>query len=244
MDRLLAATARAEASHFWFRGFRSFVGPLVARAVQGVQAPMLLDCGCGTGHNVAWLAGFGRAAGFDLNWSGLVAGRRAGRRGLARGSVVAAPFQSSRFDVVTSFDVLYMLDEETERRALDEMRRVLRPGGALIVNVAAMPVLHGDHSRLSTERRRYTRPVLRDRLEGAGFEIDTLTHTNAALFPLMLATRAGQRLKGTRAEESDIQMPPRVINEALTAVLRAEAALVQHVTLPVGSSLLALARKR
>ncbi len=244
MDRLLAATARAETAHFWFRGFRRFVAPLVERAVQGVAHPTLLDCGCGTGHNVAWLARFGSAAGFDLNWSGLVAGHRAGRRGLARGSVAAAPFQSSRFDVVTSFDVLYMLDDETERRALAEMHRLLRPGGALVVNVAAMPVLHGDHSRLSTERRRYTRPLLRGRLADAGFTVETLTHTNATLFPLMLAARVGQRLKGASAQESDIQLPPRALNESLAAVLATEAALVRHISLPFGSSLLALARKR
>ena len=136
-----------------------------------------------------------------------------------------------------------MLDEETERRALAEMHRLLRPGGALIVNVAAMPVLHGDHSRLSTERRRYTKPLLRARLEGAGFEVERLTHTNATLFPLMLAARVGQRLKGARPQESDIEVPPRAINEALSAMLAAEAALVQYVSLPVGSSLLALARK-
>src|SRR6516162_590345 len=49
MDRLLAATRAVERDHFWFRGFRRFVTPLVADAVAGRSAPRLLDCGCGTG---------------------------------------------------------------------------------------------------------------------------------------------------------------------------------------------------
>ena len=46
--RLLEATARAERDHFWFRGFRRFVEPLVADAARGAS-PEILDCGCGTG---------------------------------------------------------------------------------------------------------------------------------------------------------------------------------------------------
>jgi hypothetical protein len=45
MDQLLDATARAEREHFWFRGFRRFVEPLLARAVAGTNSPRILDCG-------------------------------------------------------------------------------------------------------------------------------------------------------------------------------------------------------
>jgi hypothetical protein len=68
MDRLLEATARAERDHFWFRGFRRFVEPLVARAAaprpgpgRAGRDPDILDCGCGTGHNLVMLRRYGRA---------------------------------------------------------------------------------------------------------------------------------------------------------------------------------------
>src|SRR5215213_9109365 len=80
MDRLLELTYRAEQSHFWFRGFRSYVRPELARAVQGRSAPRLLDCGCGTGSNLAMLEEFGDAFGFDLTWNGLAFARTMGRR--------------------------------------------------------------------------------------------------------------------------------------------------------------------
>ena len=71
MDRLLELTYRAEQSHFWFRGFRAYVRPEIARAVNGLARPRLLDCGCGTGSNMKMLEEFGEVFGFDLTWNGL-----------------------------------------------------------------------------------------------------------------------------------------------------------------------------
>src|SRR5262245_38426742 len=167
MDDLLRATATAEARHFWFRGFRAFVTPLLARASRqrtGDGVARLLDCGCGTGANLTLLNRFGRAYGFDLSAQGLKFGRQSGRTLLARASVTAAPFPSGAFDIVTSFDVLYALDDRAEREAIQEMYRLIKPGGFALVNVAAMNVLRGDHSVLSREVRRYSRADLRARL--------------------------------------------------------------------------------
>src|SRR5512142_1239524 len=114
MEHLLRATARAEARHFWFRGFRQYITPLIRRAMRDRRAGRALDCGCGTGANVDLLSRFGSAWGFDLSMAGLQLGREAGRTRLARASVTAAPFPSGAFDLVTSFDVLYALDGLTE----------------------------------------------------------------------------------------------------------------------------------
>src|SRR5258708_6167707 len=144
MEHLLRATARAEARHFWFRGFRAFVLPLLRDATARRPNLRLLDCGCGTGANVDLLERFGRAYGFDRSAVGLRIGRDAGRTRLARADVSAIPCGDAAFDGVASFDVLYSLDDRDERAALVEMHRVLKPGGFLIVNVAAMEMLRGD----------------------------------------------------------------------------------------------------
>lgn len=246
MDRLLEATYRAEVRHFWFRGFRAFVRPLLARATAGVSRPRILDAGCGTGANLALLAEYGDTWGLDLNRTGLAFAVGAGHRRLARATVAAIPFADGSFDLVTSFDVLYALPEEDEGAAVREMARVLKPGGWLVVNVAAMRALRGHHSVLAGELRRYDRPMLRGLLDGAGFEIHRLTYTNATLFPLMLGVRLLQRATGFSTEadtEADIRIPAAPINGLLTAALRTEASLVRHVPMPFGSSLLCLARK-
>jgi SAM-dependent methyltransferase len=243
MDELLEATARAEQHHFWFRGLRRFVTPLLAEAVEGSSCAAILDCGCGTGHNLAMLRRYGHAFGIDLTASGLAYAHGKGERAVAQASVVALPFTTASFDLVTSFDVIYSLPDDAERAAMSEMFRVLRPGGHVVINVAAMALLTGNHSVLSGEVRRYSRAGLTRVLQAAGFEVRRITYTNATILPALTAVRLVQRISGHKESTREISVPPRPVNEALAAVLGAEAAALQLVNMPFGSSLLALARR-
>jgi SAM-dependent methyltransferase len=246
MEHLLRATARAEADHFWFRGFRLFVTPLLRQATKDRQNPLILDCGCGTGNNLVLLGRFGRAYGFDLTAIGLKIGREAGRSRLARATVTAVPFPANTFDIVTSFDVLYSLEDRDEKAAVAEMFRVAKPGGFVVVNVAAMEALRGDHSVLSREVRRYDRASLARLLTQAGFSIERLTYTNAILFPAMALARAAQRRRGLSTEEhadQEIRVPAAPVNLMLSAALTVESWWLRVVDNPFGSSLLCLARK-
>jgi SAM-dependent methyltransferase len=246
VEHLLRATARAETQHFWFRGFRAFVTPLLRHAAEGRRTPRLLDCGCGTGANLELLDTFGHAYGFDLTEAGLRIGRQAGRTRTARASVTAVPFPTAAFDIVTSFDVLYSLTDADEQTAIAEMYRLLKPGGFALVNVAAMRILRGDHSVLSHEVRRYSRADLRNRMEQAGFFVQRLTYTNATLFPALAIVRSIQRRRGLRTEQDavgEISVPPAPVNAIMTAVMRLEALWLRAFDAPFGSSLLCLARK-
>jgi len=246
LDRLLEATYLAEQHHFWFRGFARFVQPLVEAAVKGVARPEILDCGCGTGANMKRLSRYGRVTGFDISHHGLQFAHSYDQRRIVRASITDIPFASGSFDLVTSFDVLSTLDDTMERQALAEIRRVLRPRGALVVNTAALRFLHGQHAVFASEIRRLSRRQLRAALEAAGFQISRLTYTNFSLLPLMIPVRLSQRLMGLSTPEetgADISTPAAPVNAMLSALLAAEAFALKFVNMPLGSSLLALARK-
>ena len=247
MDALLERTFQAEQQHFWFRGFKRFVGPLLAQATEGRTNPRLLDAGCGTGANLPFLQEYGTPFGLELYWRGLRFGRERGLQRLTQGTVTHLPFATGSMDVVLSFDVLYCLPTPEERAAIAEMYRVLRPGGALIVNVAAMAMLRGDHSMLGGEVRRYSRRELREKLEGAGFRVTRATYTNAVLFPITAPLRFAQRLRGLKTGDEnrgDFYLPPAPVNALLSGALAVESALVAAgMNMPVGSSVLCLARK-
>jgi SAM-dependent methyltransferase len=246
VEHLLRATALAEKQHFWFRGFRSFITPLIEQVAAGRTDLRILDCGCGTGANLDLLNRFGRAYGFDFTETGLRIGREAGRTLTARADVTAVPFPDARFDLVTSFDVLYALQTPEARRAVTEMYRLLRPGGYALINVAAMNMLRGDHSVLGHEVQRFSRSGLRELVKSGGFNVVRITYTNATLFLPMALVRGLQRRRGLPAEasaHSDISIPPAPINAALSGVLLLESVWLRFADEPFGSSLLCLARK-
>lgn len=221
--------------------------PAIARALDGVAGAQILDCGCGTGSNLEMLQPYGRAVGFDLTAIGTRFARGHGHR-VAQASIDAIPFQGGTFDLVTSFDVFQCLPEPVEQAAIKEIARVLKPGGWVLLHVAALEVLHGKHSVLSEEVRRYTPARLRSIVEHGGFAIERLTFDHMSLLPLMLPVRMWHRItaEGGKVEagEGEITVPVAPVNMALTALVSLEAMVLRAVNMPIGSSLMCLARKR
>ena len=252
MDDLLDLTSRVEATHFWFRGFRRFVAPAVHEIAGTRRDLRLLDCGCGTGYNlVSLLHPYGRAFGFDLTPGGLMHAKATGFP-VARADMSRIPFQSGRFDIVTSFDVFQYVQDDFA--VMKELARVLKPGGGLVVTAAALDVLRGGHAGTWPEVRRYTTSRMRAIVEGAGLQVHRLTYLFASLFPAMLAVRmmgrdAGQSGTGSSDPPAgpdtdwEMQVPSAPINTALAWMLSGEAALSRHIPMPVGSSVLVVATK-
>ncbi len=243
MERLLAATARAEDTHFWFLGLRRTAQQLLAATIGSRRLERIIDCGAGTGRNLDWLATFGNVVGLELEPTGV---RLAGSRGrpMVRGSVVHLPFAARSVDLVTLFDVLQCLDDAAERRALLEMRRVLKPAGLALLSVAALDMLRGSHSTLAREVRRYSRQRLGTAARQAGFHVERLTFTNLPLFPVALAVRGFERLTGRLDEsERDLLVPSPIVNRSFDLALRLEALWLRRANLPIGTSILAVLRK-
>jgi ubiquinone/menaquinone biosynthesis C-methylase UbiE len=243
MSRLLDLTHQAETRHFWFHGFRQFVEPVVAQLAAGRTGLRLLDCGCGTGTNMGLLSPHGRSLGFDLSDGGLAIAKRAGRA-VAKGDVTSMPIASDSCDLVASFDVLQCVADD--RAALREIARVTKPGGVVVLTLAALEVLSGDHAEVWREQRRYSPALARARVEQAGLRVERTMFMFGSLFPMILCARVLQRMTRPFREvrdDIDIAVPPYPVNRFLSGVVRAEAALARRVPMPFGSSLLVVARK-
>ena len=231
----------AEERQWWYAGMRAISMALLAPALAGRPATArILDAGCGTGHNLAHLARFGRAVGVDLSDEALRFCRIRGAVA-AKAGLLALPFPDATFDGVTSFDVLYHRWVADDRAAVAELARVLRPGGVLLVRVPALRALWGAHDEAVHSRHRYTRGEVKRLLRGAGLEVVRASYGNTLLFPLLAARRTLDRVTGRHG--SDVAFLPAPLERAFRALLELEARLVRVVSFPVGASVFALARR-
>jgi tellurite methyltransferase len=94
-----------------------------------------LDLGCGPGRHAIFFARAGLDShGLDASAYGIEHATRAARDAgvrldLRQGALTALPYEDASFDYVLAFNVVYHGDAPAARRALAEVRRVLRPGG-------------------------------------------------------------------------------------------------------------------
>ena len=149
---------------------------------------------------------------------------------------------------MTSFDVFQMLPDAVEQSAITrDVRGCSSRADGCSCTSPRCEILHGKHSVLSEEKRRYTPARLRSLVEGAGFRIERLTFDHFSLLPMMLPVRVWHRLtaQGWRgaAGEGEITVPMAPVNAALTALVSMEAMALRAVNMPIGSSLMCLARK-
>ena len=225
----------AEDQMWWYRALhRRLVGALV-----GVHGNVL-DVGCGTGGLLARL----RTARPDLGLTGIewadAASRRAASKSAAPivcGSANMLPFADASFAAVIAADLLCHRAVDPDR-ALAELRRVLHPGGRLVVNMPAYAWLLSAHDRQVHNVRRQTARQLVAMLREAGFRSVQARYWNSLLLPLMVVQR---KLLARGSAASDVAPFPPWLNASLHAMTEIERRL--PFALPAGGSVLATAER-
>ncbi len=235
--RTMAAT---EDLHWWFCGRRS-IAEAVIRSLDLPPSAQILEIGAGTGGNISMLEQFGSVTAVEMSdLARDIAREKTGRTFLEGYLPHNIPARNSTFDLICLFDVLEHVEEDES--SLVAIHDLLKPGGRLLLTVPAHQWLWSRHDVELHHFRRYSRSQLRDRVARAGFAVDKLTYTNAALFPVAALMRLVDRMRDGRAPVGHA-IPPAVLNMAMKAVFSAECHIVASASLPVGISLLGVLRK-
>lgn len=241
------AMFESETVLWWYVALREYVLDWLRLSDTMPRAVLtMLDAGCGTGGMLERLMLYGTAIGIDLAPHAVRIARERRNCLVAQGSLVALPFPDETFDAAVSLDVLSDAGVAIEAAALDELCRVLRPGGRLLLNVPAFSSLAGEHDVAVRTARRYTTKEARVLVEAHGFHVERCSYWNMALVPAVWLVRRFSRRKPLDAAtaHSDITPPAAPVNRTLLGIARLERRLLHRVPrLPFGSSLLILARK-
>jgi SAM-dependent methyltransferase len=234
-------THQAEDRHWWYRGRRK----VLERVVEDLRLPArarILDAGCGSGRNMVELARHGTVTGIELSETSVSLARERGVGEVIAGSVLEMPFEADSFDLAASLDVIEHLEDDLA--ALRELRRVVAPGGSLLVTVPAYQWLWSGHDEINHHFRRYTRRSLQRAGEQAGWHQVRTTYFNSLLLPAAILLRVLDRFSRKTTESSlDLWVPPAPLNWLLERPLQMEAAMIAHGgRIPAGLSLLAVFR--
>jgi SAM-dependent methyltransferase len=234
-------THRVEDRHWWYQGRRR----VLEQAIQRLRLPThaaILDAGCGSGRNMVDLARHGTVTGVELSDTSVQLARERGAGKVLEGSVMEMPFDEASFDLAVSLDVIEHLEDDVG--ALRELRRVTKPGGALLVTVPAYQWLWSGHDEINHHHRRYNRRSLLNAAQSGGWQLESTAHFNSLLLPVAILLRAMERFRPSTTKSSlDLWIPPTPLNWGLRQPLNLEAAVIgRGGTIPVGLSLLAVFR--
>lgn len=229
-----------EEDHWWFVGKRLILRAVLDARTDGAR---ILDLGCGTGGVLRDRGERDRCFGVDRSRLALRMCARRGLDALACGDLDRIPLKQGSFGTVLTLDVIEHLDDDVAfLRAAAEL---CTPDGRLVISVPAFQLLWSKHDEAFEHRRRYSARTLRAAVERAGLVVERMTYTNMLVFPVaavwrILSYRLGL---GKYAPENDFWPVPGWLNALLTLQYRFEAWLLRRVDLPVGVSVLCVARR-
>jgi SAM-dependent methyltransferase len=230
--------AELDSRHWWYRARRDILAELIRRKVPLPASPRILEIGCGTGHNLAMLAQFGRVDAVEIDPAArVIASSRLGQAVHDAPLPALTGIQEGAYDLIALLDVLEHVDED--REALVSIAARLGAGGRILLTVPAHPWMWSAHDVANHHKRRYTKKTLRAVVAAAQLKLEELTYFNSVLFPVAAAARVAARL--ARKEGSGDALPPKPVNTLFEALFGLERHAIGRLPFPPGVSLAAIA---
>jgi len=233
---------QVEETHWWHTARRNMVLDWIHQSYPGRRDLAILDAGCGTGLMLQQMQHLGTTEGVDIADEALDFCRKRGLENVRRADLLQLPFAEGTFDVVTALDVLQHLDDDLG--GLREMRRVLKPGGRLFIFAPAHRWLWSLQDEVSHHKRRYTARTLRELVRQSELQIERQSYVSMFLLPVIFLGRQWLKVRlKFRDADTENDLHPEWSNGILRRIFEAEIPMLRRMDMPVGASLLCIARK-
>jgi len=165
---------------------------------EGIKAGKILDVGCGDGFISEEFVGKGDVYGVDISEKRLKVAREKGIKAIRADLETGIPFRASSFDLVIASEVLeHIFDTDF---LIEEIRRVLKPNGHLIVSVpnvccftsranvliGRLPcyIEYDTSEEVAGHIRGYNKSAILNQLKRHGFQIEDV-RTNMLIIPVL-----------------------------------------------------------
>jgi SAM-dependent methyltransferase len=245
--------AELEATHWWYAGVRDLFSRLLTNTrFAPVKSPIVLDAGCGSGAHLQLLKTLLNPAylgGFDLSDLAVEhAARKNPTADVYRSDLCTPEVHVPELDLIFCCDVLYTTPLDEGIAGLKTLTDRLRPGGLLLLHLPAHNWLKSRHDLAVHTRQRFTRASARRIFSSLQLRVELLSYRMCVLLPAVVAWRLpsllGLGAKDSQTAISDLRPVPAPLNRLLLTALQLEnRVLSRGISLPWGSSIVAVGRK-
>jgi SAM-dependent methyltransferase len=228
-----------EEKHWWHIAKRKIVLSFAKKYLK-TRNNMILDIGCGAGKNLENLKLLGKVWGVDSSYEAIKFCKIRGLKNVKLGKVEKLTFPNNSFNLITLLDVLEHVDD---KKALSEVKRVLRKKSYVIITVPAYPSLWSKWDENLRHKRRYKKQGLKKLLESGGFKIINLSFMHSYLLPWHLLIRPIKSLLQANEYSSDFNLDNPFWGLIGKIVTQVERPFVTRGLVPFGLSLIVVAQK-
>ena len=237
-DDLIDKFNEVEKFHWWWAGRQELIKSLLIDE----NPKNVLDVGCGTGETLSFLKTIfpqARLVGVDVSGQAVKYTKHRGH-GAKIADALHLPFADGSFDTVLLLDVIEHIKDDA--KVVKEAKRVLKPGGTIIITVPALQIIWSAHDVNQGHFRRYTRHRLCSLAQKNKLKIRFLSYFNFFLSPAIIPIRLMSRLSPLkRLGEYDSRLNYRlaynkVVNSVLKFLFITEIRLLKYITYPWGVS--------
>ena len=239
LDTLYAS----EKEHFWFVARREKIVKLFKKHTK--KSARVLEIGAGTGYIAQGLQKerYQVAIG-EMHLSGLKYGKQSGIEECYQFDLFDPPF-IEEFDAIRMFDVLEHLENDVN--ALYQVSKMLKLDGILFLTVPAHKWLWSRLDTLSFHKRRYSKKMLKQKVEQAGLQIREAGFFFILILPLLYLRRLMDRDNGEAIKDSEgpslAKFNP-IMNKILLLLMRFENCFSKWFPNIAGGSLFLVAEKK
>ena len=224
---------KAEEKYFWFNVRRKWIFDTIAKFIP--PPARILEVGCGTGNVSSYLAGQGYDVtgceyydeALSMAWPGFEK---------IKGDATNLPFKDHTFDIVCLFDVIEHFDDDVV--PLREAKRVVKKNGIITITVPAREELWSYVDDEAYHKRRYTRNSLARVLSDSGLAPLLMDYMFMTLYYPIKYLRRKKRV----LVSEHFRINP-FANRFLGLLFDAERNISRFLPLPLGTSLIAVAKK-
>ena len=233
--------------NFWYiKARQDLLSKLIKKtSIKNNKNAVILDAGCGAGFNYPALNKFGDVYNLDLSNDALKICKKRKLKHIYKSDICHTSFKDKKFDLICSIELLEHIPKE--EAFTNEIYRILKKDGYLILTVPAYNFLWGVDDELAHHQRRYTIKRLKKVFEkNKKFKIKFISYRYFFLFfptvPLFIIQKIKNMLY--KKKSNSLSFTPSFMNKILIKIMKLENTLLSSgIKFPFGVGIVCIIKK-